>query len=148
MIKKHFYINFFLIKIFFLSIIIYSQSYVDVKNITKDIFQELVQDSLVPVFIMISSQSCPTCKNLEYQLIECLKNEKEQYIVGKIEIHENENFLQKLLQDIFKKHHHLISGFPSILIFFRGEFITSIHGVYNSQEALEEVVNKVLVDIN
>ena len=147
-VKNKPYLQIIFIGSFFYSYVIYSLDVIGIQEITEGNFAQVVEKAELPVFVKISAQLCPNCKRLEAIMVDLLDEFRDRCVFASIDIEANQDFLQKLLQDIFQKYHHILSGFPSVLVFSNGVFIKSFLGLYNSKQELAKTITEILSDIN
>jgi len=119
-----------------------------IHQIIEENFIKEVGQSDLPVFIKISAEWCSNCKSLESMMTEILDKFQDYCIFASIDIDKSNDFLQKLLQDIFRKHMHIISGFPSVLVFYKGCFKQSFLGFFANQEDLSKKINEILMQLD
>jgi thioredoxin-like negative regulator of GroEL len=125
----------------------YSANTAYILEVNEAKFQQEIEELKQPVFIKISAKWCPNCKRLEQMITELMDQFKDSCVFANIDIDKNQSFLQNLLQDIFQKHCHIIAGFPSILVFSKGVFISSFFGYFATKEDLKKKINEVLAQL-
>ncbi len=139
--KKYFFIVMILVSQISLS----NNSYF--YHVTEENFKKEVEQSELPVFVQLFAIWCPNCKHLAFLITEILNEFKERCVFGSIDIDKNQIFLQDLLQDIFQKHFHILSGFPSVLVFHKGVFKGSFLGFFENKQDLSKKVTETLVSL-
>jgi thioredoxin 1 len=126
---------------------IYSLNSIGIQRITSENFEQEVEKSLLPVFVNLFATWCPNCKRLESLITEVLGDFNGRCFFGAIDIDKNQDFLQNLLQEIFEKHLYIMSGFPCVLVFYKGVFKKSFLGFFVDQQDLSKTLNETLVSL-
>lgn len=118
-----------------------------IHQITEENFKQNVEESSLPVFMMLTASWCPKCIHLNSLMTALLDNFNDRAIFASIDVDKENNFLQILLNDIFQKHFQIIGGFPVVLVFNKGVFVKYLLGFYKDQEDLKTDLDKILCEL-
>ena len=97
-----------------------------VKTITKDNFQEVVNNATVPVLIDFWASWCGPCRMLSPVVDEIAEEMADSVIVGKVNVDEESKLAAK-----FK-----VMSIPTLLVFKGGKLTATSVGVKPKQEIL------------
>lgn len=97
-----------------------------VKTITKDNFQEVVNNATVPVLIDFWASWCGPCRMLSPVVDEIAEEMADSVIVGKVNVDEESELAAK-----FK-----VMSIPTLLVFKGGKLTATSVGVKPKQEIL------------
>lgn len=117
-------------------------------QLTKDNFKQNVEEQSLPVLIKISATWCPNCIKFDQMMLEVVDFFHDRCVFANIDIDKQQNFLQEFLQDIFQKYFYIMSGFPCILVFFKGRFKQSFLGFFANTKDLSNKITEIIVAID
>lgn len=130
--------------IFFQNIIA-SELDTNIKMITIQNFEKEVLEASLPVFLNISVSWCPPCKYMDQLFQEAVLEFENRAIFAKHYIANPEE--QEILRLLFEKYYLILTGFPVIIIFDKGNYKAFFQGCPKDKEGLIKTFNDFLENI-
>jgi len=103
-----------------------------IKIISEESFNKDVIESKTPVLVDFWAEWCGPCKVIGPILEEISEEEKDEIIIGKINVDENQNIAAK----------YNVRGIPTLIIFNKGNLIDTMVGVASKASIKDWISSK------